>query len=272
MKLLNKIALITGGNSGIGYAIAEQFKIAGAKGMIIGRNLNSLSAAQSKLSPDFKAYQCDVTKADEVEKFYLTLANNFGTIDILVLNAGGAIDPKYMSVGSFERMDETSFNKIVDLNFKSVFFNIQMALPYLNNGASIILISSIAHRKGFENLSVYSACKAAVRSLAKTLSAELLPERGIRVNVISPGTIDTPAMSRMGIPENHLKRIMDWYTSLIPLKRIGKPEEIGTVAVFLASSDSSFIVGEDIIVDGGVVNVTPQKEYTPLNQRNKIIY
>ena len=175
-----------------------------------------------------------------------------GKIDVLVVNAGGAVGTG--SIQPFAEVDEQSFDAMADLNFKSVFFTVQKALPHVNDGASIILVASIAVHKGFPGMSVYGACKGAVRSLARTLSAELMP-RGIRVNVLSPGTIDTPVFDRLGFSEAEAGAMKEQFASLIPMQRMGAPSEMGGVVAFLASSDSSFVVGEEIVADGGVVNV-----------------
>ena len=151
-------------------------------------------------------------------------------------------------------LDEESFDAMTALNFKSVFYTVQKALPYLNDNASIILIASIAVHKGFPGMSVYAGCKAAVRSLARTLSVELM-SRGIRVNVVSPGTIDTPVFSKLGLPDAEIEQVKKQFTDLIPVGRIGTPSDIGNVVAFLASPESSFIIGEEIIADGGVVNL-----------------
>ncbi len=248
MKLQNKVAVITGGNSGIGLGIAEEFKSEGASGVITGRNPQTLSDAQKKLNPNFLSIQCDVTKMDDLDKLYQTASNKYGKIDVLVVNAGGA------TFQPFNLVNETTFDNQVDLNFKGAFFTVQKALPYLNNGASIILISSIAQSKGLQTTSVYSATKAALRSLARTLSSELI-EKGIRVNTISPGPIDTPIFGRVGAPAEAVEATKAQFSQYVPLKRLGTSKEIGTVAVFLASKDSSFVVGEEIQVDGGMANL-----------------
>lgn len=252
MKLLGKTALVTGGNSGIGFGIAQELNKAGAKGVIVGRNPETLESASQALNGNFRSVQCDVTNNVELESLFKSVEELTGNLDVLVVNAGGAIGAG--SIQPFDQFDESTFDAMTALNFKSVFFTIQKALPYLNDNASIILISSIAIHKGFPGMSVYAAGKAAVRSLAKTLSAELLP-RGIRVNVVSPGTIDTPVFERVGLSDEEAKQVKAQFTNLIPVGRIGVPTDIGSVVAFLASNDASFIVGEEIVVDGGVVNL-----------------
>ena len=252
MKLTGKVAMIPGGNSGIGFGIAQEFKNEGARGAIFGRTQKTLDESIEKLGADFISVRGDVTNMGDLVKLYQRTTERFDKIDILVANAGGAIGPG--TLGSVAEVEETSYDRMVDLNLKSVFFTVQKALPYLNDGASIILVASIAAHKGFAGMSVYSACKAGVRSFARTFSAELI-DRGIRVNVLSPGTIDTPVFGKFGLPEEQASQAKEQFKNLIPLKRIGTPNEMGRAAVFLASSDSSFVVGEEIIVDGGVVNL-----------------
>ncbi len=252
MKLSGKIAVITGGNSGIGFGIARRFADEGAKGVIIGRNQETLDAAGRALGGAFLPVQCDVTLIENLESAFQDAADQFGGIDVLVVNAGGAVGPG--SVQPFAEVDEDSFDAMTDLNLKSTFFTIQKALPHLNDGASVIIVSSIAAHKAFPGMSVYSAAKAGVRTLARTLSAELM-ERRIRVNVLSPGTVDTPVFDKMGFTAAEVSNMKSSFKDIIPLGRAGTADEMGGVATFLASSDSSFIVGEEIVADGGVVNL-----------------
>jgi len=252
MRLSGKVVLITGGNSGIGLGIAHRFRDEGARGVIVGRNPETLNLASQSLGSDFLPLQCDVTNLEELEVLYKTARKQMGKIDVLVVNAGGSIGPG--TIQPFDQVDEKTFDGLTNLNMKSTFYTVQKALPYLNDGASIILVSSIAVHKGFPGMSVYSACKAAVRNLARSLSVELMP-RGIRVNVLSPGTIDTPVFEKFGFSEEEISKMKAQFKDLIPMKRTGTPEEMGGVAAFLACSDSSFVVGEEIIADGGVVNL-----------------
>lgn len=252
MKLSGKIAVITGGNSGIGFGIARRFADEGAKGVIIGRNQETLDATGRALGGAFLPVQCDVTLIENLESAFQDAADQFGGIDVLVVNAGGAVGPG--SVQPFAEVDEDSFDAMTDLNLKSTFFTIQKALPHLNDGASVIIVSSIAAHKAFPGMSVYSAAKAGVRTLARTLSAELM-ERRIRVNVLSPGTVDTPVFDKMGFTAAEVSNMKNSFKDIIPLGRAGTADEMGGVATFLASSDSSFIVGEEIVADGGVVNL-----------------
>jgi NAD(P)-dependent dehydrogenase (short-subunit alcohol dehydrogenase family) len=251
MRLKDKIAVITGGNSGIGFGIAQEFKKEGAKGAIVGRNQETLDQSISELGPDFIGIKGDVTKLDDLESIFRQATDKFGKLDVLVVNAGGGVGPG--TLGSVVDTTESDYMKMMDLNLKSVFFTVQKALPYLKDGSSIVLVASIAAHKAFSGMAVYSAAKAGVRSFARSFSADLL-DRKIKVNVLSPGTIDTPVFGKFGLPDEAVKGAKEQFENLIPLKRIGQPKEMGKVAVFLASEDSSFVLGEEIIADGGVAN------------------
>ena len=248
MKLQNKVTVITGGNSGIGLGIAEEFRNQGAKVAICGRDRRTLDEAQKQLGENVLVVQADVANLADIEALYKQTSERFGKIDSLVVNAGVAV---FQPV---DQVDEATFDKIVNINFKGAYFTIQKALPYLNDGASIVLISSIAQSKGIANTSVYSATKAALRSLARTLTADLLP-RGIRVNVISPGPIETPIFGKLGLPPESVDQAKESFTQMVPMKRMGTSEEVAKAALFLASRDSSFIAGEEIQVDGGMANL-----------------
>ncbi|MBL4669084.1 MAG: SDR family oxidoreductase [Flavobacteriales bacterium] len=252
MRLKNKVTVITGGTSGIGFGIAQEFKKEGAKGAIVGRNKNKIENALKKLGDDFIGISTDVTNTQDLEHIFKTTTDQLGKLDVLVVNAGGAIGTG--SLGSIIDTTEEDYDRMMDLNLKSVFFTVQKALPYLNDGASIILIASIGAHKGFSGLTVYSAAKAGVRSFARTFSRDLL-DRRIRVNVLSPGTIDTPLFNNLGLPDDVAMQAKKQFEDLIPIKRIGQPREMGRVAVFLASDDSSFLLGEENMADGGVVNL-----------------
>lgn len=252
MRLKNKVAVITGGSSGIGLGIAQEFKKEGAKGSIVSRNRAKLEHAIEKIGADFIGIQADVTQINDLEKAFKTTMDSFGKLDVLVVNAGGAVGEG--SLGSILDATEENYDSMMNLNLKSVFFTVQKALPYLKDGASIILVASIAPHKGFSGLTVYSAAKAGVRSFARTFSRDLL-DRNIRVNVLSPGTIDTPLFDNLGLPKEVSSQAKKQFEDLIPIKRIGLPSEMGRIAIFLASEDSSFMLGEEIIADGGVVNL-----------------
>lgn len=244
MKLNNKVAVVTGGSSGIGLSMAQLFKEEGATVAICGRTQKNLDSVQEQLGSDVYACQTDVSNISALEDFYQKVEKKFGKIDILVANAG------ISKVAPLEQIDECFFDELVNINFKSVFFTVKNAIPHLNEGASIILISSHARVMGLPVASVYSATKAAVRSLAQTFSAELIT-RHIRVNSISPGPTDTPIFDKLCIPEEAKNALK----GMIPIGRFGFPREIAATALFLASDDSRFIIGEDIIIDGGWVNL-----------------
>ena len=245
MKLQGKVALVTGGNSGIGLAIAREFAEQGADVVVFGRNAETLDEAVRSIGNGTLGVQGDVTRLDDLDRLYQETVARFGKIDILVANAGIA------RPAPLDLTDEALFDLTSDINFKGAFFTVQKAVPHLNDGASIILVTSAGNVKGLPNFSVYVATKAAVRSLARSFSAELLP-RGIRVNALSPGPIETPIFGRMGLPEEAMDGIAAKMTEMLPIKRFGKPEEMAKAALFLASSDSSYVVGAELVADGGL--------------------
>ena len=198
MKLEGKVAVITGGNSGIGLATAREFKAQGAKVVIFGRDQRSLEEAAQVIGDETWAVRGNVTNPSDLDRLYQQTAARLGRIDILVVNAG------ISKPVPFEQLNEALFDEISSINFKGAFFTVQRAVPYLNNGASIILVTGSVHEKGVPGYSIVSATKAAVRSLARTFSAELL-SRGIRVNALSPGTIETPIFGKLGLPVEPLK-------------------------------------------------------------------
>jgi NAD(P)-dependent dehydrogenase (short-subunit alcohol dehydrogenase family) len=252
MQLQGKVAVITGGNSGIGFGIAQEFKQEGARGAIVGRNQETLAAAVQELGDDFIALQGDVTQLADLERVFQAAADRFGKLDILVVNAGGAVGPSMLS--SVVNATEAEFQQSMDLNLKSVFFTVQKALPHLNDGASIVLVGSIGAHKAVPGLGIYGAAKAAVLSFARSFSQDLLA-RQIRVNVFSPGTIDTPVFDKFGWPAGQAQQAKVEIAKQIPLQRIGQPREMGRVAVFLASEASSFLLGAEVLADGGVLNM-----------------
>jgi NAD(P)-dependent dehydrogenase (short-subunit alcohol dehydrogenase family) len=248
-RLEGKIAVITGGNSGIGLATAHRFVDEGAYVFITGRRQNELEQALRQIGNNITGVQGDVSNLQNLDLLYKTVKEEKGQIDILFANAG---------LGEFlplEKISETHFDKTFDVNVKGVLFSVQKALPLFNNGGSIILNASTAGSKAMQGLAVYSATKAAVRSFARSLALEL-KDRKIRVNALSPGPIDTPglinAVASLGITEEQFKNTI---TSTIPLERMGTPEEAAKVVMFLASDDSSFITGIELFVDGGMAQI-----------------
>ncbi len=247
-KLSGKVAVVTGGNSGIGLATAKLFRSEGAKVAIAGRDQRTLDAAAKEIGGDTLAVRADVGKLEDIDKLYAAVKEKFGKIDVLFANAGVA---KFVAL---EDSTEKFFDEQFTINVKGLYFTIQKALPLLNDGASIILNSSVAGVKGFAHSSVYSATKAAVRSFARTLTAELIG-RGIRINVVSPGPITTPILSRNGLSAEAMDEIARNLTAMVPAKRFGEPDEVGKAVVFLALPDSSYISGQELFVDGGSANV-----------------
>jgi NAD(P)-dependent dehydrogenase (short-subunit alcohol dehydrogenase family) len=255
MKLKDKVSVVTGGNSGIGFGIAEAFKNEGAIGAIIGRNQETLDKSVERLGTEFIGLKGDVTNMDDLERIFKLTFDKFGKIDTLVVNAGGVVEGSQM--GTIAEVGEESYDQYMNLNLKSVYFTVQKALPYLNDGASIVLIGSSAGHRAAPGMTVYSAAKAAVISFAKGMSLDLLA-RKIRVNVLSPGTIDTPVFDKF-VPEGQVDSVKQLWVDLIPAGRIGQPSDIGKAAVFLASDESSFILGSEILADGGMTNISLMK-------------
>ena len=244
-RFTNKVAVITGGNSGIGLAAAQQFAAQGAKVVIFGRNAETLAQAANSIDGEVLAVQGDVLNFDDLGNLYAQTAANFGKVDALFVNAG------VIRMAPIDQVTESLFDHMVDINFKGAYFTIQKALPYLNDGGAIVLNSSIAANIGMAGASVYAASKAAVISLARSLSAELVA-RNIRVNVVSPGPIQTPIYGTLGMSEEQLNGFAEQIQGQVPLGRFGNPDEIANAVTFLASDEASFIVGEEITVDGGM--------------------
>jgi len=255
MKLKSKVAVVTGGNSGIGFGIAEALKNEGAQGAITGRNQVTLDSAVKELGKNFIGIKGDVTNLSDLESIYRVTAERFGKIDTLVVNAGGIVDGQPM-VG-IDEVTEENYDLYMDLNLKSAYFSVKKALPYLNDGASIILIGSTAAHRAAPGMTIYAAAKAAVISLAKGLSLDLLSRR-IRVNTLSPGSIDTPVFGKI-VPEERLAGVKQMWVDIIPVGRMGSPVDMGKAAAFLASDDSAFIVGTELISDGGMTNISLMK-------------
>ena len=243
-KLDGKIAVITGGNSGIGLAAAKTLVAEGAYVFITGRRQAELDSSVKQIGDNVTAVQGDVAKLADLDRLYATVKAKKGRIDILFANAGGS------SLARLGEITDEHFDKIFDANVKGLLFTVQKALPLLPDGASITLNASIVASKGLPEWSVYSATRAAVRSFARTWTTDL-KDRRIRVNAVSPGYIDTPAWHSAEAGEQRLKVI----PNSIPLGRVGTPEEIGRAVVFLASDDSSYITGTELFVDGGYVQV-----------------
>lgn len=247
-KFEEKVAVITGGSSGIGLATAKEFKEQGARVVISGRDKKTLDDAVQTIGGDVLAVQSDVSNLSDIGILFSKTKDKFGKIDALFVNAGIA------KFAPLEATSESLFDEVININLKGVYFTIQKALPFLNDNASIILNTSFLDELGFAGTSVYSASKAAVRSLAKTLSAELI-SRGIRVNAVSPGAISTPIYGKLGLPKEAVEAMAQNILEQVPMKRFGTPEEIAKAVVFLASSDSSYVLGAEISVDGGMTQL-----------------
>jgi NAD(P)-dependent dehydrogenase (short-subunit alcohol dehydrogenase family) len=244
-KLDGKVAVVTGGNSGIGLATAREFKQQGAKVVITGRDQQTLDDAKRELGQDVLAVRSDTSRLADIDELFAVVREKLGKIDVLFINAG---------VGKFvplESVTEEFFDSIMDINFKGAYFTIQKALPLLNDNASIVLNASINAYIGMPNTSVYAASKAALITLARTLSAELV-DRGIRVNVVSPGPVATPIFGKLGIAADALDEVVKNVQTQVPMKRFGRPEEIAKAVLFLASDDASFLLGTEIVADGGM--------------------
>jgi NAD(P)-dependent dehydrogenase (short-subunit alcohol dehydrogenase family) len=245
--LENKVALITGGNSGIGLATAKLFKAEGAHVIITGRNAETLASAQSVLGEATIVVQADVGNLADLDRLFATIEQRHGRLDVIFANAGIA------SPYPLAQITEAQFDNLFNINTKGAFFTVQKALRLLRPGASVILNASIAQYTGVPGLSAYGASKAAVRALARLFAAELAA-REIRVNVVTPGPIATPIWNRAA-PGSLDPNIEAQLIARVPLGRMGQPEEIAQAVLFLASPASSFTTGAEILVDGGVVDL-----------------
>lgn len=248
MKLQNKVAVITGANSGIGLATAKLFLKEGAKVVITGRRQKALDDAAKDLKGDFITVLGDVANTEDNHKIIDETVKKYGKIDVLFLNAG--IAPPT----SISDIDESHYNEIFDINVKGPILTVQKALPHLNDGGSILFTNSIVHQKGFDNLGVYSASKGALRAYARVLTSEV-KDRKIRVNSLAPGPIDTPLYGKMGLPEEQVEEMGKGFAAQVPLKRFGTSEEVAKTALFLSSKDASYINGVEIEIDGGLSQV-----------------
>ena len=247
-KLEGKIALVTGGNSGIGLATAKRFANEGAYVFITGRRKSELDAAVKEVGKNVTAVQGDVANLDDLDRLFAQIKKKKGKIDILFANAGIA---KYAPLGT---IPEELFDAIFDINVKGVLFTVQKALPLLPDGACVILNASIVASKGFSSNSVYSASKAAVRSFARTWTTDL-KDRRIRVNAVSPGATDTPGLKELLASSETGKERRKMISNTVPLGRLGRADEIAKAVVFLASDDSSYVTGSELFVDGGFAQV-----------------
>ena len=247
-KLEGKIALVTGGNSGIGLATAKRFVDEGAYVFISGRRPKELDAAAKEIGRNVTGVQSDVSNLADLDRLFAQIKAEKGRLDIVFANAGVA---KYAPLG---KITEELFDSIFDINVKGLLFTVQKALPLLPDDACIILNASIVGSKGLAVNSVYSATKAAIRSFARTWTTDL-KDRRIRVNAISPGSIDTPGLSDLFASSEVGEQRKKMISTVTPLGRLGTPDEIAKAVVFLASDDSSYVTGIELFVDGGFAQV-----------------
>ena len=249
MKMLEgKVAVITGGNSGIGLATAQRFVEEGADVFITGRRQSELDAAVKQIGKNVTGVQGDVSNLADLDRLYDTVKQQKGRIDVLFANAG------IIELAPLGSITESHFDKIFNINVKGLLFTVQKALPLFQDGGSIILTASINSSKGFETSTVYSATKAAIRSFARTWTVDL-KHRKIRVNAISPGPIDTPILNSAVQTEEEIEQIKASLVASVPMGRMGSPDEVAKAALFLASDDSGFITGIELTVDGGTAQI-----------------
>ena len=243
-RLEGKVAVVTGGNSGIGLATAKRFQEEGATVAITGRTRKTLDEAAKTIGDAVLAIRADIAKLSELDKVYREVSDKLGKIDVLFVNAG------ITRFAPLAEMSESAYDELFDINVKGAYFTIQKALPLLNDGASIIVSTAVSNRKGIVGISAYSATKAALRSLVRSAAAELLGRR-IRVNAVSPGPIETPILAKAGLSQQAIDEVTRLFIARNPMKRFGQPEEIASAVAFLASPDASYITGVEINVDGG---------------------
>jgi NAD(P)-dependent dehydrogenase (short-subunit alcohol dehydrogenase family) len=244
-RLENKVTLITGGSSGIGFTTAQTFAQEGAEVIITGRNQEALNKTVAELGSQVTAIQSDTGKLDDIKRLADELQSKGKRVDVLFLNAGVA------KFAPLEQVDEAFYDEMFDINVKGLYFTVKHLLPLMGEGTSIIINASINAYLGMPASSIYAATKAAVISMARTLSGELV-ERGIRVNAISPGPIETPIFGKMGMSEEQQQEMAAGIQQQVPMGRFGRPEEIAKAALFLASDDSSFVIGAELVADGGM--------------------
>jgi NAD(P)-dependent dehydrogenase (short-subunit alcohol dehydrogenase family) len=248
MKLNGKIALVTGGTSGIGLAAAALFRAEGAQVVVVGNDRDRLASAASMIGPDTLALGADLRQPAEIGRVIEAIRERFGRLDVVFANAGLGL------AAPLEAVTEANIDEQFAVNFKGLFFTVQKAVPLMGKGGSVVLTTSFLNAVGVPGLSILSATKAAVRSLARSLGAELAP-RGIRVNAVSPGPTSTPFAGKMGLSQAELKAMAEGVEVQVPLQRFGEAEEVARAALFLASPDSSYVTGAELVVDGGLSQI-----------------
>jgi NAD(P)-dependent dehydrogenase (short-subunit alcohol dehydrogenase family) len=242
-KLANKVAVVTGGNSGIGLATAQELIEQGATVVITGRNRDAVEAAAQEIGAiGLVANKANVS---EIEQLRSDIENRVGQIDFLFINAGvGFLAP-------IDHLSEAQFDEMMDVNFKGAFFTLQKLLPILKDGANVVFLSSVNALAAMPNTSIYGASKAAMNALARVAATELAP-RGIRVNMVSPGPVSTPFFGKTGLPQEAIQNFAVAMQNRVPLKRFGASEEVAKLVAFLASEDAAYITGSEFVIDGGV--------------------
>ena len=245
MKLENKITVITGGNSGIGFATAQEFKAQGARVIIIGRNTEAVAKAAKQIGGDTVGLIADVSRVADIDRAFQTIREKVGRIDVLFVNAGIA---KFAPLAD---STETLFDEMTDVNVKGAYFTVKSALPLLTEGASVILTSTSLVHFGMPGASIYAAGKSALNSLARTLAVELASKK-IRVNVVSPGPVATPIFGKLGLAKEALDQMAYGILAQVPLGRFGESTEIAKAVTYLASNESSFVSGSELVIDGAM--------------------
>ena len=242
-----KTVVVTGGTSGIGLTTAQLFIREGAKVLVTGRNPKTLDAARAELGEGAIVFPSDAASLTDIDALAVKVKEAFGTVDVLFVNAG------FGRSVLFEEMDEAVYDEMFNLNAKGPYFTVQKLLPLMSEGSAVILNTSVANEKGFPSFSAYGAAKAALRSFARTLAAELLP-RGIRVNAVSPGPIATPSIGKMELPPEVADQMRAQVIEMVPMKRMGHAEEVAKAVAFLAF-DATFTTGAELVVDGGATQL-----------------
>jgi NAD(P)-dependent dehydrogenase (short-subunit alcohol dehydrogenase family) len=246
-RFTGKVILVTGGSSGLGLAAARAFADEGAELVIAGRDQAGIDRAVAAIGAKATGHHADVSRVHEIAQLMQAVRARHGRLDVLFANAGIA------RLSTIADVTEALWDEVMNIDVRGLYFTVQQALPLMGNGASIVLNASVAAEIGAPEASVYAASKAAVRSLGRSLGAELVG-RGIRVNVVSPGPIDTPIFDKFGIAAETVNEVKKSWADAIPMKRLGRAEEVARAVLFLASSEASYITGVELLVDGGRVS------------------